>query len=194
MRKIAAFAAGFLAAAFAGLQPNEAASQIKNYEAEGNLEATQPLGCVDLGALTNVHTPADIFPGVRKCIEAGEYGKAADLFAVAGVYGRFDMLRVVDQTAHQAIAALQINTLGSIDQARVAAFQESVQGHYHAGSDDLVRICGHLKEMGPPAYEPVYMLQHGLSVFTGEGGGLKADFNPTEAWSEALDGYLHCPQ
>lgn len=194
MKFVTAFVIALAAVAYAAQQPAKTTPQITNHEAKGNLQATQAIGCRGVAELTNRHTPADIFPGVRKCIDAEEYGKAADLFAVAGVYGRFDMLRVSDRTARQAIMALRMNNLGSLEQARVDAFQQSMKGRFNAGSSDLVRICDHVKSMGPPAYHPVYMLQHGMSAFTGAGGGIKSDFNPSEAWAASLDGYLHCPK
>jgi hypothetical protein len=194
MRTSTALAVALLAAACVVQQPAKTTAQITNYEAKGNLQAIQPIGCVSLAELTNRHTPADIFPGVRKCIDDGGYGKAFDLLALAGVYGRFDMLRVADPSAHQAIIVLQMNNIGSLKQARVDAFMESMKGRFDAGSTDLVRICDHVKRIGAPAYHPAYMLQHGISAFTGRGGGLNIDFNPAEAWAASLDGYLHCPK
>ncbi len=194
MRAVTVIVVALVAVGCAPQQSAKTTPQITNYEAKGNLQATQPIACVGLAELTNRHTPADIFPGVRQCIDSGEYGKAADLFAVAGVYGRFDMLRVADRTAHQAITVLQMNTLGSLKQARVDAFQESIKGRFEARSSDLVRICDHVKSSGAPAYQPVYMLQHGMSAFTGVGGGIKSDFNRAEAWAASLDGDLHCPK
>lgn len=194
MKSITALIIALAAVAYAAQQPDKTTPQITNVEAKGNLQATQAVGCISLAELTNRHTPADIFPGVRKCIDAGEYGKAVDLFAVAGVYGRFDMLRVSDKTAHQAIMALRMNNLGSLERARIDVFQQSMKDRFNAGSSDLVRICNHLKSMGSPAYHPVYMLQHGMSALTGAGGGIKSDFNLSEAWAASLDGYLHCPK
>lgn len=194
MRTFKALPVVLLTAACAAQQPTNAAPQVTNYESESNLKATKPVACIGLDELTNQNTPADIFPGVRKCIDAGEYEKAANLFAVAGVYGRFDTLRIVDKTAHQAIKALQLEYLSSIDKARAEEFQEAIRGRLDADSSDLVRICDDIKKIGAPEYEPVYMLQHGISAFTGTGGGIKTDFNVAEAWAASLEDYLHCPR
>lgn len=194
MKTVTVLAVALLAAGGAAQEPNERVPQITNYEAKGNLQATQPIDCIGLADLTNRHTPADILPGVRKCIDAAEYEKAVDLFAVVGVYGRFDMLRVADNTAHQAITVLRINNLGSLDQTRVDAFQDSVKGRLDEESANLLRLCDHVKSIGAPAYHPTYMLQHGISAFTGAGGGIKSDFNAAEAWAASLDSYLHCPK
>ncbi len=168
-------------------------AQIMSLEAEGNLRATQPIGCVGISTLTDTHTPADIFPGVRACIEAGEHSVAGELFFLAGVYGRFDMLRVTDQTAHQAIAVLRIENLGPIDPELVSAFQDEAAKLLESGSPEHAGLCKLVKQLGPPAYHPVYMIQHGMGAFFGGGDSIKADFNAAKGWKESLDSYLHCP-
>jgi hypothetical protein len=166
--------------------------RITNFEAPGNLAANQPVGCVPLATLTNRHTPADLFPGVRACLEAGNDRRASELYALAGVYGRFDVLRVADKSAHQAVTVLRMAHLAPFDQKRIRLFQAEVSRHLGDGSPGLASLCARLLELGAPAYRPDYMLRHGMSAFTGRGGGIRADFDPEAAWRQALDGYLHC--
>jgi hypothetical protein len=167
--------------------------RITNIEAPGNLTATQPVGCVPLATLTNRHTPADLFPGVRACIEAGDHKGASELYALAGVYGRFDTLRVADQSAHQAVTVLRMGHLAPVDPDLMQSFRAEVPKYFDRGSPELARICVQLRELGEPAYRPDYMLRHGMGAFTGRGGGIRADFDPEAAWRQALEGYLHCP-
>src|SRR5690349_21994397 len=110
MRTFAFCALMLLASACATTPQEPSRPKVTNYEAKGNLQSFAPLGCVGIADLSNRNTPADITPAVRKCIDAGDYVRAADMFAVAGVYGRFDMLRVSDTTAHQALIVLQMNS------------------------------------------------------------------------------------
>jgi hypothetical protein len=187
-----ATAAAVIAVSGCGGNPQKSGAQITNIEAKGNLQSLKTVGCVGVSELTNQHTPADIYPGVRKCIDAGEFERAGQLFFVAGVFGRFDTLRVADQTAHQAISVLRTNNLGNIDEERQKAFQESLKDRYGPGSPELAGLCGELRRMGPPAYHPTYMLQHGMRAFTGAGGGLTQDFDPNKAWASVLDSYMHC--
>ena len=46
--------------------------------------------------------------------------------------------------------------------------------------------------MGPPAYHPTYMIQHGMASLAGADDGIKQDFDSGEAWAESLKNYLHC--
>ena len=52
------------------------AQEINSIEAEGNLESSNPCGCVALSEVTNEHTPADILTGMGKCIELKDFVRA----------------------------------------------------------------------------------------------------------------------
>ncbi|MBK7001926.1 MAG: hypothetical protein IPH35_18755 [Rhodoferax sp.] len=44
----------------------------------------------------NTLTPADLYQGVSDCIHQDKYERATSLFALAGIYGRFDAKRVAE--------------------------------------------------------------------------------------------------
>jgi hypothetical protein len=165
--------------------------KITNLETKDNLKSFHHLDCVDLAALTTDDTPADIYPAVRTCIDHGEFQRAARLFAVAGAYGRFDTLRVLDSSAHQAIPVLGMTNLSDLSQDAKEQFRAAFKAII--SSDRLAELCGQARKLGPPTYYPTYMTQHGMSAFTGKGGGLKEDLNVAEAWDSSLSTYLHCP-
>jgi hypothetical protein len=87
---------------------------------------------------------------------------------------------------------LQLNNLGDVDKASLENFKSAAQVHLSAGSSDLSRICKEIKKMGPPAYHPTYMIQHGMASLAGADDGIKQDFDSGEAWAESLKNYLHC--
>ena len=164
--------------------------KITNFETKDNLKSFHHLDCVDLTALTTDDTPADIYPAVRTCIDHGDFERAVRLFAVAGLYGRFDTLRVLDVSAHQAISVLGMTSFSDLSQGAKEQFQATFKASL--SSDRLVELCGQARKLGPPTYYPTYMTQHGMSAFTGKGGGLKEDLNVAEAWDSSLSTYLHC--
>jgi hypothetical protein len=165
--------------------------KITNFETKDNLKSFHHLDCVDIAALTTDDTPADIYPAVRTCIDHGDFQRAARLLAIAGTYGRFDTLRVLDVSAHQAVQVLGMTNLRDLSQDAKEQFQAAFKAV--AGSDQLADLCGQVRKLGPPTYYPTYMMQHGMSAFTGKGGGLKQDFNAAEAWDSSVSTYLHCP-
>jgi hypothetical protein len=170
-------------------QTSQQNSKITNYERNGNLQINAQLSCVNFEEVSNTNTPADIYPGVVRCILDGQYDQASQLYALAGVYGRFDILRVVDPTAHQAVQALQAKNFSSLSDDQRNSFKSAISTQLQDGSSQFYKLCAKIDSLGPPNYHPAYMIQHGM----GGGSGIKSNFNSSQSWKDSLNGYLHCP-
>lgn len=167
-------------------------AQVVNLEAEGNLESLNPIGCLNLNQVSNSNNPADIYIGMSECIKNGKYENAAKLFAIAGAYATYDMKRVKDKSAHQAMIVLQMNTLGEINEDIKELLLQEIE-KIQNDTELLSQLCSEIRAIGMPTYYPKYMIQHGMGAFSdNQGDGLVEDFNETEAWEKALGTYLHC--
>jgi hypothetical protein len=167
--------------------------------ASGSSQGTRPVPaapdavCVAASQLTRAMTPSDLYGILRACINSADYESANAAFGLAGVYGRFDMLRVADATAHQAVGILKEWALTTSDPEKSATFKKQALVLY----DDEARrtaLCQKLMAVGPPAYYPGYMTAHGLSAINGTeatSDGLVAGFDAADAWKKAL-GYVNC--
>lgn len=152
--------------------------------AEGDLASFEPLGCVSLPEVRPIHTPADLFPAFRQCVEEGQFLKALYLDQLAHAYATFDMKRVADVSAHQAAMVLKLTAYDGLE---VFQDQLSEAAKQFFSSERHALFCEELRRIGPPQYHPVYMIQHGLGAFSDTpGSGLNNDFNQEEAWVEAL--------
>jgi hypothetical protein len=169
-------------------------NRFRNYEATGNLESKYNSGCVGIQRLSNKHTPADLYKAVTSCVEEGKYKEGALIYALAGVYGRFDTLRVADNTAHQAITVLRLSALSPVDKTKQNAFKD-VLNKTLGNSEGFGSTCKDIAQIGPPDYYPRYMIQHGMGAFLKNGSedGLIPNFDSKAAWKRSLGGYLHCP-
>lgn len=169
-------------------------AQVTRYVAPGNLQARTDLGCVKAEALQNTYTAADLYQSNADCVKQKDYESAVYSSALAGVYGRYDSLRVADKSAHQAQSALLKNFSNSLSPEE----QQKFMGSLAAVAGDpagLARLCGRIRKIGPPRYFPTYMIQHGMGAFTGDGNNALVDhFDGISAWETALDTYLHCPK
>ena len=173
----------------------ELAAQVRNHEAPGNLESTHSIGCVGSDRLESKYTPADLYPATSLCVQRAEYRDGVFLFAMAGVYGRYDSLRVADKSAHQAVTVLQMQALGPLPPDRREAFGKVVQQTL-GSPNGLAAVCKELQRIGPPRYHPRYMIQHGMGAFLKDRttpDGLVTPFDAPAAWKRALDTFLHCP-
>lgn len=169
------------------------AQKNKALEAEGNLESPNPCDCIEITKVSNTQNPADILKGMEKCIEQKEFNKAAGLFAIAGIYGRYDAKRVEDQTAHQALLVLQQKVVLNISDEDKKQMRLALENRLKQDSEELHIVCREIQKVGKPNYHPKYMIQHGMKAFTGlEGDGLVKDFKEDQEWELVLNTYLHC--
>ena len=172
---------------------SDPAPLLTDHKTEGNLESKNAIGCIAVSDVEDTYTPADLYKGVGACIAAGDYKNGSSLYAMAGIYGRFDTLRVTDRSAHQALTVLQMHELGSLPQGRMDKLRQEVTSIVN---DDarLAELCARIRMIGPPSYAPRYMTQHGMGAFS-SGGGSEPDepFDRAAAWEKSLTSYLHCP-
>jgi hypothetical protein len=190
---LARLVASLLLGAICASPPGIAFAEPPPADASDTTAPPSPLGCVALSSLTTQNTPAELYPGVRTCIQERHFDRALRLFAVAGVYGRFDTLRVVDVSAHAVIPALRRLVFSRLDESLMGEFQGAGQA-LSPGSRALGELCADIRKLGPPTYEPIYMRQHGLGAITGTSGGTPSGFDPAAAWESSLTGYLNCPR
>jgi hypothetical protein len=154
------------------------------------------LACITQDKLTNKFSPLELWKNIAICIDQEKYDAGVFMYALAGVYGRFDIQRVADQSAHQASKVLPMMVFDSGNKAKVAAFKEKIG--QTLGNDQLrTRFCKDIAQMGLPDYYPTYMTQHGLQAASGRSSVdqvLVPNFNSSVAMKEALSGYLMCPR
>ena len=172
----------------------EQAGGFTNYRAEGSLASTQTVGCIPLAAAKNTFTPADLYRGVAACIAQENYEFATGLFALAGIYGRFDAKRVADKSAGQARVVLIMNTFATVAQDKKTKFAEAFD-QARMNPAVLGKLCGEVRKIGMPNYYPNYMILHGIEAFTGNPheGALLPDFDSTKVWADLQTDHLRCP-
>jgi len=175
--------------------PVASAAKVVNIEAPGNLQSQHKVGCVSLAKANRDWTPADLYPAVGTCVTQGHYRRAVGLFALAGVYGRVDVARVSDVSAHDATTVLLRETFGKLSAQERSRFQQSVRQLIERPAR-LRSMCAAIRRVGPPQYVPTYMIQHGMGAFVGEKtkGGLVPHFDMSREWPQAMQQYLHCPK
>ena len=168
--------------------------KITNYRAEGSLASTQAINCIPLAEVKRKFTPPDLYKGVADCLAKNEYESAARLFALAGIYARFDAERVTDKTAGQARTVLIMNTFSNVPEDQKNKLNASLS-RITKTPELLGDLCRELAQLGMPDYYPNYMILHGIRAFSGNphDGALVANFDAMGTWKGLLSTYLHCP-
>jgi hypothetical protein len=167
---------------------------VSNFRAEGSLASAQAIGCISLMDAKNIFTPADLYQGVEECIAKDNYDSAASLFALAGIYGKFDAERVADKSAGQAKTVLVMKTFAHVPKDKKTRFNVTLKD-IMKNPEALGRLCIEIQTIGMPNYYPSYMILHGMKAFTGNphDGALLTDFDSKSVWENLQTAYLHCP-
>ena len=160
------------------------------------------VGCIGRDKVNSQLTPVELYKDAASCIDQQKYDDGLFLFSLAGAYGRFDILRVKDATAHGVVGFLPGMFFNQLDKAKVAAFQDRVK--QMNGNDALkAKYCSDLESMSPPGYFPTYMISHGMAAYGNAMGVALAGANPgdnplvspfeaAKAWKQAVDDYSQC--
>ena len=171
---------------------HKANGSITNFEAKGNLMSTKALGCVPIESLSSEYTPADIYHGVAACIKQKKFITGVELYGLAGVYGRFDQLRMIDRSSRQAMKALRVKHFSTLSKEDYLTFRKTLKSTLNISNPQFHDYCDRINKLGKPTYTPTYMIKHGMSAFTGSPSGVKPSFDSNAGWQESLDKYLHC--
>ena len=163
---------------------------IASAESEHLVEAS----CPAAEKLSGSMTPVDLYSLLPACINKADYQTAVLVFGLAGIYGKFDTMRVADVTSHQAVGFLKRLALDSSQPIQKNAFQKEAGETF----DDINRrasLCESINKIGAPTYFPKYMILHGLNAVNGSNlsnNGLVVPFDAVTAWQQSLTSYLHC--
>lgn len=163
---------------------------LANAESEGSIVASCPIP----EQLSSNMSPVDLYSVLPACINKADYKTAVLVFGLAGMYGKFDTMRVVDVTSHQAVGYLKSMALDSLQPTQKSAFQKEA-GETFNDKDRRALLCESINKIGSPAYFPKYMVLHGLNAVNGTNSpnnGLVVPFDAEAAWKQSLTSYLHC--
>lgn len=149
------------------------------------------VACMKSTDVTAKDTPERIYASAAQCMKDGNYPDAAKLIHVSGVFWRFDVRRVPDQSAHDAGQMLLLAHIGSLPETLRAPLASELNA-FKPGSKVWSAFCDRMREIGPPTYYPSYMVEHGMGAFTSGGGAVVPDFDSAKAWEDVLTGAGHC--
>lgn len=169
------------------------AAPLSSEESEGRALSDES-HCLSVSEIRSTLTPAELYGALPACVELGNFEQASFLYGLAGVYGRFDSLRVADASAHQILPALKNAAFAAITAKQKSAFQ-AYAGALFDDANRREELCKQVAQVGPPQYYPKYMILHGLDAVTGsipDDGVIVRTFNPQLAWKQSLSEYLTC--
>ena len=141
-----------------------------------------PLSCIDIDAVPKggMQRVMSMYGGLKRCLDAGDYARAARLYALASVDNDFAFSLNHDKSAAPALdSAMKAQIFESVSQDVQDAFAKTLKSEIAAGSATLTHLCSDLRRLGPPADAPSHVAG--------------AEIDLTRVWTRALQGSLKCP-
>ena len=165
----------------------------QNYQSKGNLAPTVDPGCITLSQAHVEFSPPDLGLGVLACGKANRWDDAADLFGLLLIRARFDVDRVRDVTAHQALTVLSMSIYQRLPSGDSDKLQKAFDRLLQPGSPRKNAYCKDVKALGVPQHKPDWMIQHGMGAFIPKSGDdLVQGFKPKTSWNAVLRDYVKC--
>lgn len=172
---------------------NTGFAQVTNESAPGNLAPTQNPGCIAVADADPTLSPADLSMSVLDCVAKDEFDKAFELVLLLRLRATFDKKRVTDISAHQAGQVLVMQIGQRMTAEENSAYEKVGPVFGGTGSPRHAAFCALMKEAGPPAHDPSYMVNHGMRAFTDPNVSVLLEgFDPEQAWNDILSDFLKC--
>lgn len=168
-----------------------------------NARAIEPLGnsspepgCVSVSEMERMDAVA-LLNVVQECTSENKLDLAEKAFHLSGVYAKYDMMRVSDQTAHQAYSILLSNMIQQMQNSNYDAFSELIKRLKTRitpeGAKQLTaELCVWTKRLTPPQNRPTYMINHGMGAFTGKTSFVSDPEQSQKIWKDLRQDYLGC--
>lgn len=127
---------------------------------------------------------------MKVCLDDKHFNKAANLYILGMSYGYFDSKRVSDKTSHQVVMILMRNAF----RGQNKEIRKSIKHNITKTLKDNSEICQEIRKIGPPSYNPKYMLSHGMSNFVGSAtkSGFVDGFDENKVWQETITKIVKC--
>lgn len=146
--------------------------------------------CLTLSEIDRTMDPIHLTRAMLACIQEGRDSDAVDLYNVAGIFAKFDTLRVSDKSAHAAYPMLKVKAGQALGEEKSAEFNQTLKRVSSAPGYNK-RLCDFTAGLYAPSYAPSYMVNHGMGAFTGAKQTVD-NFEPTAAWAKVRAEYVKC--
>lgn len=150
----------------------------------GSLKPNFDLDCIQITEVTSQFNPPALIHAAKKCIQQGQYDKAWALTNTANGFAYYDIKRLADRSTRGALTVLHRNVYSSIPKAQ----REGASKRYREIQADPMQIkayCSEIKRIGPPTYEPLWAIRHGIGVYQEpKNGDYLANVDEAALWGE----------
>ena len=152
----------------------------------GSLQPNVDLGCISISEVKSEFNPPALIYAAKKCIQQDQYSKAWALLATANGFAYYDLKRLADRSTQGARTVLTMNAFADLSNGQQDEVQKSSK-KIQADPEQVRAYCSELTKIGPPTYEPLWAILHGIGAYQEPRNGHYLTNVDTKAlWEEVL--------
>lgn len=152
----------------------------------GSLQPNFDLGCIPISEVTSQFNPPALIYAAQKCIQQEKYSDARALLSTGMGFAYYDLKRLADISTHGARTVLTMNAFAELTNEQREKAQKSIK-EIDADPEEVRAYCVELTRIGPPTYEPMWAILHGIGAYQEPRDGHYLTNVDTKAlWEEVL--------
>lgn len=152
----------------------------------GSLQPNFELGCISISEVTSQFNPPALIYAAKKCIQQEEYSKAQALLTTGTGFAYYDLKRLADRSTQGARTVLMMNAFADLTKEQRDKATKSIK-EIESDPQQVSTYCAELTRIGPPIYEPLWAIRHGIGAYQEPRNGHYLINVDTKAlWDEVL--------
>lgn len=152
----------------------------------GSLQPNFELGCMPISEVTSQFNPPALIYAAKKCIQQGEYSKARALLSTGMGFAYYDLKRLADRSTQGARTVLTMNVFADLTTEQRDKATKTIK-EIESDPQQVSAYCAELTRIGPPTYEPMWAILHGIGAYQEPRNGHYLTNVDTKAlWEEIL--------
>lgn len=152
----------------------------------GSLQPNFDLGCIPISEVTSQFNPPALIYAAKKCIQQEEYSEARALLSTGMGFAYYDLKRLADRSTQGARTVLTMNAFADLTKEEREKSQKAIK-EIETDPEQVGTYCAELTRIGPPGYEPMWAIRHGIGAYQEPRNGHYLTNVDTKAlWEEVL--------
>lgn len=152
----------------------------------GSLQPNVELGCVSMKEVTSEINPPALLRAAKTCIRLDHLERAWMLMTTGLGFAYHDLKRLADRSTQGARTVLSMNTYADLTNAQREA-SDTFFKKLQTDPEKVASYCIELTRIGPPTYEPLWAILHGIGAYQEpRNGHYLANIDSKALWDEVL--------
>lgn len=148
--------------------------------------------CIAISDLSRTDMAPQLVRSMRDCIDKSRFPEAIQLFFAYSVYGNYDVKRVLSDRQNDAIVDLNNWMLSDYPRPIIAELRFFADAMRKKENEFYSQTCAALLAVGPPEYEPFYLIGRGIEQELDGPEWRVAGFDAQSNWQAELS-VNRCP-